>query len=178
MVVNMTSTATALPFISSVNCLANPVNYQNITSAYFSNTNTITVKIFLNYSAVSQVCLSLVLYYNSLATNTNQFINISYGIGLALNSAVPALTLASASQTNFSINAIYGPMFAPKCVVGFAAFSLGVSSRQTLSFNLTGTGVFNLLSSSNYLINYHWFCVAAIKCPSPSYQYYPAINDC
>lgn len=178
-VVNSSSTATVVPFISSINCIANPnYNNYNITSAFYSGTNIIYIKVFLNYSIVSQVCVTLITYYNTLAAIKNQFINVSYGLGLSLNSASPSLTLASVSQLNFSINAIYGPLFAPKCVVGFQAFSLGISSRQTLSFNLTGTGVFSLMSSSNYLLNYNWLCVADIKCPSSLYQYYPSINDC
>ena len=76
------------------------------------------------------------------------------------------------------MNSIYGPSWYPKCVVGFQAVSWDVTARQTMSFNLTGSGIFNLIASSYYNIDYNTFCIAEIVCASPSQQYYPIINQC
>ena len=58
------------------------------------------------------------------------------------------------------MNRLYGPNWSPKCVVGFQAVSWDVSARQTMSFNLTGAGIFNLIASSHYNIDYNTFCLA------------------
>ena len=58
------------------------------------------------------------------------------------------------------MNSIYGPTWSPKCVVGLQAVTWDVSMRQTMSFNLTGAGIFNLFASSFYHIDYNTFCMA------------------
>ena len=106
------------------------------------------------------------------------FLNTSYASGLSLNSAAADQTLASVSANNFSMHGLFGPKFSPKCVVGFQGVAWGTGIRGTLSFNLSSTGIFNLISSSHYLVDYSWFCMAEIICPSSSHQYYPVINQC
>lgn len=127
---------------------------------------------------VSRVCLAILYYYQTVALQTNSNLNISFAGYLSINSGVPSLTLPSVSQRNFSINSIYGPNFSPKCMVGLSSIKWSAMGRQTLNFNMTGNGIYNIISSSSYEMNYNWICVTQIICSSTSQQYYPIINEC
>jgi len=106
-------------------------------------------------------------------------LNISFSNNfLPIDSETPAISLLAVSQNNFTITNIYGPSFNRKCVVGLQRMRIRATTRQTVSFNFTGDGVFGLSSSRDYLLNYAWFCVAEITCTSADQQYYPTINNC
>lgn len=161
-----------------MNSVANSTyNYYNITSMQYIN-NQVIIYVFLNYSLVSEVCLSIIYFNQALASTKNVFLNTSFAQNMFLNATVITQTLGSASQQTFGINSIYGPSYVPKCVVGFRAVKWLSASRQTLSFNMTGSGVYDLITGNTYELNYNWFCGADIKCPSSNYQYYPVINEC
>lgn len=149
---NSTSNIIGVPYIRSIYSLANTVyNYQNITELKFSSMgNIVLITVFLNYSMVAETCLSILYFYQSEAMKNNFYINISFAMGLKLNSIESDRTLATVSQNNFGINSIYGPNFSPKCIVGIQSFKMSSGSRQTLSFNTSGTGVYGLISSSIY----------------------------
>jgi len=172
------TTLTIVPYLRSLYSVANSTyNYYNLTSiTYFNNYANVTA--FLNYSLVSEVCLSILYFNQALASAANIFLNVSSSQTLSLSAATTSLTLATVSQQNFTINSIYGPSYVPKCVVGIRAAKWLAASRQTLSFNMSGSGIYDLITSNTYEVNYNWFCAADIKCPSTAYQYYPIINEC
>jgi hypothetical protein len=171
------------PYLKTINALTFGVyNYYNISSTVPSNgAATLSIVVFLNYSMVSEVCLTILYYHRTIAAS-NQAINQLYynasgAVGLPL-AANTKNTLASNAINNFYMDSIYGPSYSPKCVVGLRTVTWDVTQRQTLSFNLTGTAVFNLLASAFYRAEYNYFCLAEIVCSSPSQQYYPLINAC
>lgn len=150
--INSSSSVLGIPFIRSLNSVANPsFNYYNITSLTYS-ANRATITIFANFSRVTEVCTSIIyLHRTFITTNSNSlFLNMSSGVNQLLNASVPSLTLASVSQLYFGMNSIYGPNYSPKCVVGLNALKLSAIRRQTLSFNMTGVGVYDLISSTAY----------------------------
>lgn len=131
-----------------------------------------------NYSYQSEVCLSVVFYWDAQAVKNN-LVNSSYSANfLLINSSSSTQNLAAVTQQNFTLNNIYGPIFQRKCLLGFQNIKLDIKNRQTLSFNITGNGIYGTISSSNYEVNYAWFCMAEITCQGSNVQYYPIITDC
>jgi hypothetical protein len=169
-----------MPFIRSVNnIVASQFNSLQITGMTpISGSGVFNLTLFNNYSFQSEVCLSVLYYWDTQGLRLN-LLNVSYSPNfLIINSSNPTQSLASVSQQNFTLNNMYGPIFNKKCLVGFQSFRMGASIRQTVSFNLTGNGIYGIVSSSNYVVNYAWFCMAMITCQGLLSQYYPAINDC
>lgn len=175
---NGSSKLTVLPYLRSfVNQIGSAFNYLNISGAQVTPNSTVAqITMYINYTYVTEICLS-VLYYYDAAVGSNSFVNATYSGLLVMNSSVPTLTLGVQGQANFSMPGIYGPRFGGKCLVGFHTWRLPSSSRQTFIFNLTGEGVYGIITSSSYEIAYTWFCLASITCEN-GLQYYPAINDC
>lgn len=178
-VMNSTSKVTAIPFIRSVNnIVAETYNYFQITSIVSANNNQFTLNVLYNYTYQSEACLSVVYYWDTQGLKIN-LVNTSYSSNfLIINSTSSTQNLASVSQQNFTLNNMYGPIFNRKCLVGFQNFKMLASTRQTISFNLTGNGIYGIISSSNYQVGYAWLCMAQITCQGLLAQYYPAINDC
>jgi len=178
-VINSTSKVTAIPFIRSVNnIVADTFNFLQIQSIVPSGTTGFTITLFNNHSFQSEVCLSIIYYWDTQGQRLN-LQNVSYSSNfLLINSSSSTQNLASVSQQNFTLNNMYGPIFNRKCLVGFQSFRMLASTRQTVSFNLTGNGIYGIISSSNYIVNYAWFCMAVITCQGSLSQYYPAINAC
>lgn len=177
---NSSSTVTGIPYIRSVNnIVANSFNFAQINSiTSLPASGQFNITLMNNYSYQSEVCLSVVCYWNSIGLTYN-LLNVSYSNNfLVIDSASLSQNLAVVSQQNFTLNNIYGPVFNRKCLVGFQGFRMSSSMRQTISFNLTGNGIYGIVSSSNNYNLYSWFCMAQITCQGLLAQYYPAINDC
>lgn len=177
---NSSSTVTGIPYIRSVNnIVSNSFNFVQINSiTSLPATGQFNITLMNNYNFQSEVCLSVVCYWNSIGLTKN-LLNVSYSSNfLVVDSSSLTQNLAAVSQLNFTLNNIYGPVFNRKCLVGFQGFKMLSSLRQTLSFNLTGNGIYGIVSSSNNSNLYSWFCMAQITCQGSLAQYYPAINDC
>jgi hypothetical protein len=177
---NSTSTITGIPYIRSVNnIVASSYNFAQIMSIFsIPSTNQFNITLLNNYSYQFEVCLSIVCYWNSIGSKYN-LLNVSYSSNfLIINSSSSTQNLASISQQNFTLNNVYGPIFNGKCLVGFQSFKMASNIRQTISFNFTGNGLYGIVSSSNNVNSYSWFCMAQITCQGTLAQYYPAINDC
>jgi hypothetical protein len=125
---------------------------------------------------MAEVCFSILFFHETVAF-TNRFLNGSYSSNfIPINSSNPKQTLSIQASNNFGINSAYGPSFAQKCVVGFQNYQLSAAARQTLSFNMTGNGVYSTISSSKYFVSYAYFCLSKITCENTNMQYYPFIN--
>ena len=150
--INSSSTVVGIPYIRSLYSIANPsFNYYNISSLTYSG-NKATITVFVNFSQVSEICMSIIYQHRTYISENSKslFLNVSSGINQLLNSSVPTLTLASSSQLYFGMNTIYGPNYTPKCVVGFNAVKISALRRETISFNMTGIGIYDLISSTTY----------------------------
>jgi hypothetical protein len=176
---NSTSKVTGIPYIRSLNnIVSDTYNFLQISSINSVTGNTFNITLFNNYSFQSEVCLSIVYYWDTQGLRINQ-LNTSYSSNfLIINSSSPTQNLAAVSQLNFTLNNMYGPVFNGKCLVGLQGLKMSASIRQTISFNLTGNGIYGIVSSSGYQVSYAWFCMAQITCQGVLSQYYPAINDC
>ena len=177
---NLTNKITAIPYLRSLNnIVTNTFNFFNCTSvAILRGTASINISILVNFGFQSEVCFSILFYHNTEA-ELNKFMNANYSENfLPIDSDILAQTLGSRSQQAFTMNSIYGPNYNYKCVIGFQSFKMIAANRQTLSFNMTGTAVYGLISSGNYQLSYAWFCLAVIQCQGTNTQYYPYSNNC
>ncbi len=150
--INSTQTVVGIPYIRSLSSIANSnFNYYNITNLSYSG-NKATITVFVNFSQVSEICTSIIYQHRSfiISHSNTLFLNISSATNLLINASVPTLTLASVTQFNFGMSTIYGPNYTPKCLVGLNAVKLSANMRQTLSFNMTGFGIYDLVSSTTY----------------------------
>lgn len=62
--------------------------------------------------------------------------------------------------------------------MGFHAAFIESSSRGNINFDMSGVGVTTVTSSTGYILDYSYFCLAKIVCPQSGYQYYSLIGDC
>jgi hypothetical protein len=150
-----TDNIAVVPFLRSMDAVTRGLgfNYYNISSVVLVNgSNAVQLWAFLNYSTVSTVCVTVLYYHQTRAALNPLNYNSSWAWQLPMASDSPSLTLASVSSNNFSIPSIYGPSFSPKCVVGLNLLKWQTSLRQTMNFNMSGTGIFNLISSSYYTL--------------------------
>jgi hypothetical protein len=175
---NSSSGLVGLPFLCSLSSIAlfGNFNFYNVTSISFPTPTLAQVTVVISYSAVYEVCLSILYYDQAIGLKANSFLNTSYALNLRVVSSISEVTLPSVSANNFSMPSIYGPTFSPKCVVGLSGVLWSTLARQTLNFNTTGLGIYDLVSSSVYNISYNFMCVSNIICSSTALQYYPLIN--
>ena len=149
------------PYLKTINAISFGVyNYYNITAVVpSSGATTLQVIVFLNYSMVSEVCLTILYYHKNLASANSLYYYASDAFRQPLM-ANTNFTLSNVALNNFGMDGIYGPNYQPKCVVGLQTITLDINLRQTLSFNMTGSAVFNLLASAFYKAEYGFFCLA------------------
>lgn len=177
---NSSSGLVGLPFLRSLNSIAmfGSYNFYNVTALSVSSTTLAQVTVMISYSAAYEVCLSVLYYDKAVGLSYNSFLNTSYGRNLRVVSSLTDYSLPTVSSSNFSMSSIYGPTYSPKCVVGLSGFLWSTLARQTLSFNTTGAGIYDISSSSSYNFSYNYMCVTQILCSSTLQQYYPLINQC
>jgi hypothetical protein len=113
-------------------------SFFNVSSVRIvNNSNLASISVFSNYSYLSQLCLTTIVYFDSLASTYNLYY-ANYKIGLLFNSSQANATFAQQASVNFNINSLFGPTYAAKCLIGFSGFQLNVGTRQTISFNFSG----------------------------------------
>lgn len=156
---NTTNKITVFPFLrSTLNVYQNSYNYFNATSASLNNnSNVISIVIYVNYSVLSQACLSVLTYYDTVGLQ-QKFNNAFYLTRILVNSSIPTQTMSAVAGTFFGLSPLYGPNFNKKCVIGLVSYQFGLSTHQTLSFNGTGDGFTNSVSTNNSVGIFNLFC--------------------
>lgn len=104
---------TAIPYLRSFNNIVyDSFNFVKIVSvSMVSGSYQANILLMNNYSYQSEVCLSVLFYWDAQAIKNN-LVNVSYSANfLLINSSSSAQNLAAVTQQNFTLNNIYGPIF-------------------------------------------------------------------